>query len=61
VEKRHLINQAVDALDQSDLADEACAQLESLRPHQPSLEGWTRIEPGSATLEGQEGANRALR
>lgn len=55
VEKRHLINQAVDALDQSDLADEACAQLESLRPHQPSLEGWTRIEPGSATLEGQKG------
>lgn len=52
VEKRHIIDQSIDALGQSDLADEACRRLDAIRPEIPSLKDWTQIDPAKAVLEG---------
>ncbi len=51
VEKRAYPQLAVNALEESPLAEEARARLESIRPRLPDLSTWQPLEPGLATLE----------
>ena len=43
MEKRAYITNAVNALEDSPLAEEARARLETIRPHQHRLETWTIV------------------
>ncbi len=50
-EKRNIINAAVDALDESPLADEARERLASIRPVKPRIQDWTACDPSSVILD----------
>ena len=43
MEKRAYITNAVNALEDSPLAEEARARLETIRPHQPRMEKWAIV------------------
>jgi len=49
-EKRNYINEAVDALDDSPLADEARERLASIRPARPAAGEWISCEPTRVVL-----------
>lgn len=50
VEKRAYITNAVNALEDSPLAEEARVRLETIRPHQPRLETWTIVNEPALRL-----------
>ncbi|KAF0110052.1 MAG: glycoside hydrolase family protein [Chloroflexi bacterium] len=50
VEKRNYIQSAVNALEDSPLAQEARDRLEAIRPCMPVLEGWKKLSPEHYTL-----------
>jgi hypothetical protein len=54
VEKRAYISNALNALENSSLADEARADLESIRPREPDLSQWHRCEETSLLLENEQ-------
>ncbi len=49
-EKRNTIQSAVDALEETALADQARQRLESIRPLRPQLNEWTPCDPHQAVL-----------
>jgi len=51
-EKRAIVQQALDTLEETDLASEARTRLESIRPVYPSLDGWTVCNPSQVMIEG---------
>ena len=53
VEKRAYINNAVNALEESGLGVEARARLEEIRPRQPDLKTWQKLENQEVSLNNQ--------
>lgn len=53
VEKRAYIDNALNALEDSPLADEARKRLESIRPQEPQLKEWVKFEGPTLSLENE--------
>ena len=53
VEKRGYIDNALNALEDSPLADEARKRLKSIRPQEPQLKGWAKFEESTLLLESE--------